>query len=86
MLTQAQFDEVGRLHAELEKTKRSAWGPIFDKLDKILQPMIDAAQTAAREQLEEWISKLPYGFYRAELRVVVIHRFENDKTEQEQAA
>lgn len=84
MLTQAQYDEVKQLHEELDKTKRSAWEPIFKRLDKILQPMIDAAQTASREQVESWIAKLPLGFYRAELRVVVIQRF--DQAKQEQAA
>lgn len=84
MLTQAQLDTVAELHKKLEATKRSAWGPIFDQLDKILTPVLKAAQTATQEQIEAWIASLPLGFYRAELRVVAIHRF--SKKEEEQAA
>ncbi|WKZ86294.1 hypothetical protein N5B55_04910 [Ralstonia pickettii] len=84
MLTPEELKEVADLHQQMLKTKRSAWGPIFDRLDKILMPVLKAAQTATQEQIEAWIASLPLGFYRAELRVIAIHRF--SKKEEEQAA
>jgi hypothetical protein len=75
MLTQAQFDFVAVSTAHLEQVNYEGKVSLFEAMDKVMAPLLKAAKTAEREQIEQWIAKLPLGYYRQSLRVVVIERF-----------
>lgn len=83
MLTPEQVAEVKRLQAlqddALDHGDKEEVMNLFDRMDPILEPMFKAAHAApltALEPFDRLLIELPGGFYRTELRVLLIRRRE----------
>lgn len=56
---------------------------LFRTMDRIMNPVLDAARTTATEaQVEEWLEALPLGYYRQTLRVIVYERWHQPAVEE----
>lgn len=81
LLTPGQVAEVKRLQAlqdaALDRGDKDAVMTLVDQMDLILEPMLAAAHAAplgALEPFDRLLAQLPAGFYRTELRVILIRR------------
>jgi hypothetical protein len=74
MLNASQLKTLHDLTAQTLKVPAADQPALYAKMDKIMDPVLSAAQTAPIPAVEDLIGKLPLGYYRQTLRVAVIER------------
>jgi hypothetical protein len=74
MLSPSLLDQIHTLTESTLAAEAAAQPSIYARMDSIMNPVLEAAQTAPIEQVEDLIGKLPLGYYRQTLRVTVIER------------
>ncbi|TSP14032.1 hypothetical protein [Cupriavidus campinensis] len=76
MLTAAQYAQAHTLQTQFREDKNyERREALHNQLDRLLDPLLAAAETADRPVIEGWIEKLPLGYHRATLRVTVYTRW-----------
>jgi hypothetical protein len=76
MLNASQLESIRFATTALEHSNFEEREKLFWRMDKIMDPVLDAARTSAtEEQIEAWLQALPLGYYRQTLRVIINTRF-----------
>lgn len=72
----SKFELVHELTALLANSTYEQRERMFADMDKVMNPILNAARsTADEEQIETWLQALPLGYYRQTLRVIIFERF-----------
>jgi hypothetical protein len=80
MLTLPQLRVVHLSTEQLQFKSFEEREDLFRTMDRIMNPVLNAARTSAtEEQIEAWLEALPLGYYRQTLRVISLTRFRSNE-------